>query len=79
MDAEQSKKWLERYERNRKVFCPHCGEEHEDEYYECVSLYGTEKELWEVTCINCEKIYYVEEVVDRTYKSMKSQEERGTV
>lgn len=76
MNNKQFKKWEEKYEKDRKIFCPFCGEEHEDEYYECISLYGTKKELWEVECVNCEKIYYVEEIVDRTYKSMKSEEEQ---
>ena len=78
MNDEQFKKWEERYRKARKIFCPHCGEEYEDDEYQCISYYGTEDELWEIECPNldCEKIFYVEEIVDRTYKSMKSEEER---
>ena len=81
--TDEFKKWEERYQRKHKIICPYCEEEYEDDEYQCISYYGTEDELWEIECPNldCEKIFYVKEIVDRTYKAVKCQncEDEGLV
>ena len=76
MNDKQFKKWEEKYDRVRKIFCPYCGKEYKDEEYECISYYGSgDNDLAEVECSYCEKLFYVEEIVDRTYKSIKNEKE----
>ena len=73
MNDEQLDKMMKRLERARKIFCPHCGEEYDDEENQCISYHGTENELWEIECPNldCERTFYAKEIVDRTYETVK--------
>lgn len=81
MSKESLKRSEERYEKEHKIFCPYCEEEYKDEEYDCISYYGSENGLTEIDCPHCERTFYVEEIVDRTYKTVKCKncEDEGSV
>jgi DNA-directed RNA polymerase subunit RPC12/RpoP len=72
-------KMLERDRERRRSRCPHCNDiydPYENEDARLVTLWGSEyNETHEIECYNCEGKFYTHEVVDRTYKTVKTAEE----
>lgn len=55
-------------EMAKSIWCPHCGAEYRDDDHHLVSYYGEDPPL-HVDCGECEKSFYVKEIVVRTFES----------
>lgn len=66
-----------RYKEEREIKCPHCGTVQENDDMQYPVTYWGEPEISEFECQNgdCEKIFFVEESVSRTYKTGKTKED----
>ena len=58
---------------DRKVVCPHCFSDIEylddpEFFIDLITIYGDDGPV-EVECPNCEKSFYVNEIVDRSYQT----------
>jgi uncharacterized protein with PIN domain len=62
----------DQWDRDHSIRCPHCDKEIFDEEYSHVSYHGTENNPREERCHDCEREFWVHEIVDRTYRSVKS-------
>ncbi len=74
MDYETMKK---QYEEEHSLKCPYCGEDytHDSEFKEDLITYHGEDGIIKKECQQCEKEFYVEESVDRTWNVAKTKEE----
>ena len=73
MDLE---KIMEQLRRDRLIICPHCGYEHHDpEMLQGLITYHGEEEPQEVYCYQCDKTFFVNEHVSRTFEEKKTIEE----
>ena len=64
-----------RYDKEHSVFCPHCGKEQQnDDGFFPVTYHGSSDsgEYEKLDCQSCEKTFFVDEKVDRTYKTFVS-------
>jgi DNA-directed RNA polymerase subunit RPC12/RpoP len=58
---------LEQKKESEQVKCPHCGAiQPNDDFQYPVSYWGEEGPV-EIECVECEKKFWVEESVERTY------------
>ena len=66
IDYETMKK---NYEEEHSLKCPYCGEDytHDSEFKEDLITYHGEDGFIKKECQQCEKVFYVEESVDRTW------------
>ena len=62
------------WERDHAIHCPYCDAKFDDEEYSHVSYHGTEYEPMEQDCGSCERTFYVHEIVDRTYRTVKNKD-----
>ena len=67
MDYETFKK---SWDEEHSIKCPYCGEDYtnDSEFKEDLVTYHAEEPPQEKECGNCEKKFYVQEVVDRTWE-----------
>ena len=59
-DIIEEKRFIERYEKERNVWCPHCGAKipgDDESIIEIISYHG-EHEPKEITCEKCEKTFF---------------------
>ena len=57
--------------------CPYCAYKYEigkDELYDMVSYWG-DQDIHELQCYECDQIFYVDEVVHRSFEVGKTREE----
>ena len=64
-----------RWEIDRNIFCPHCGVRQPNDDFQYPVNYHSPDEAHEEECCDCEKVFFVQEHVERTYKSAKTAEE----
>ena len=71
--------WDKVFERMRKegeIRCPYCEYVHEgEETYDYISYHGSEEGPQECECSNCERTFYVTEIVMRTYECVKEEKD----
>jgi len=77
------KEWSNEYDRTHHIKCPHCGKDYTDDTefhiaHNTISYYGDEG-VCECECNSCEKTFYVEEHVDRTWDVGIAINEKGEV
>jgi DNA-directed RNA polymerase subunit RPC12/RpoP len=74
--------YLDNIRERKRIRCPHCNEVNEDDEYEFVSMYGTiynDDGLYEHECGWCGKVFFIHELVDRTYTTGKTHEEASLI
>jgi len=71
MDIE---KMTKRYKEERSIICPHCQMDyaHDCEFREDLITYHGEDGAVEKQCGFCEEIFFVNEVVNRTFEITKT-------
>ena len=69
------------WDEEHSIKCPYCGEDYtnDSEFKEDLVTYHAEEPPQEKECGNCEKKFYVQEVVDRTWEVGKSIDKNGDV
>lgn len=72
---------MERYEKEREIRCPYCDKLQSNDDWQYPVTYHGEDGPVEWTCDNpdCEKKFYVEEIVERTYSVGKSLNKYGSI
>lgn len=78
MDNEAIERWLEERRESMLIRCPHCGWVFDDDESFCVSYHGSRDKggPYEIECCGaCEKTFFVNEEVARTYESYKTRDE----
>lgn len=72
-------KVMEKWRKDRLIICPYCGYEHNiSQHWESmgkVVTYHGEDIPQEFTCQSCDKDFFVQEHVERTFESKKEMEE----
>lgn len=59
----------ENTQREREIICPYCkGEQSQDEQYSHISYHGEDSKV-KIQCENCDKEFWVEEIVIRTFET----------
>jgi hypothetical protein len=63
--------WEKKFKESHEVTCPHCGRDYtrDSEFLsdnELITYHGEEGPV-KVECTSCDKEFYIDEVVDRTY------------
>ena len=76
-------KELEEMRKERCIICPHCGHEHDPsfdpEMLSGLVTYHGDEPPQEFQCQSCEKTFFVQEHVRRTFEEKKTLEEFGGV
>lgn len=76
---ERWKRISDRYNKEHRIDCPHCGQAQDIEFCdhpELISYYGEDDPVM-LMCQypSCEKTFFVKEHIDRTWKEGKTTEE----
>jgi len=71
------KKFEESFRKEHSLKCPFCGEDYttDSEFKEDLITYHAEDGIIKKECQQCEKEFYVEEIIDRTWNVAKTKEE----
>ena len=62
------------WEEEHSVKCPYCGEDYtnDSEFFEDLITYHGEDNIRKKECSECERVFYVKEIVDRTFEVAKT-------
>jgi len=73
--STETDSWMAEYKRDREIHCPHCDalQANDDQQYPVT--YWAEDGPQEMACDDCEKTFFAEEHVSRTYTAAKTVEE----
>jgi hypothetical protein len=74
---ESIEEMTERYKREREIVCPHCNElQANDDCQYPVTYHGSSDNGYaETDCQSCGKEFFVDEIVQRTYRVGKTEKE----
>ena len=73
-------KILDRQHEMETIVCPHCDCHHEQSedpefYYSHIHYHGSEDGPVETNCWHCDKVFFVYEMVERTYEGFKTEQD----